>query len=66
MSIESGIAGIPQIARGQVWCTMCGRMMRLDGVRATMGGGWPKCCGYTMTIDSPDERVGRKALEESR
>lgn len=66
MSIESGIAGIPQIARGQVWCTMCGRTERVNGVSAIMGGGWPKCCGYTMTIDSPDERAGRKVLEEGR
>jgi hypothetical protein len=24
-----------------------------------MAGGWPKCCGYTMTIDSPEERAAR-------
>lgn len=54
--IADDIAAIPQIARGQVWCRKCGSTRRVDGVRAVLGGGWPKCCGYTMTIDSPDER----------
>mgnify|MGYP006318021283 FL=1 len=50
------IAAIPQIARGQVWCTSCCRMQRVDGALA-MSHGWPKCCGSTMTIDSPEERA---------
>jgi len=49
------IGVIPQIARGQVWCKSCGSTRRINGVNATLGGGWPKCCGYTMTIDSPAE-----------
>ncbi len=47
---------IPQIARGKVWCTQCGKVQRVDGARA-LERGWPKCCGYTMTIDSPEERA---------
>lgn len=50
------IGEIPQIKRGQVWCVRCGSTLRLDGLRA-MQNGWPKCCGQTMTIDSPEERA---------
>lgn len=57
MSLTSDIGSIPQIARGEVWCTVCGDSQKVDGVEATLGGGWPKCCGYTMTIDSPAERA---------
>jgi hypothetical protein len=55
------LAKIPQLSRGQVWCLSCGHTQRVDGVNATMGGGWPKCCGYTMTIDSPEERAALAA-----
>jgi hypothetical protein len=50
----ASIAEIPAIKRGMVWCTVCGHSRRLvdDAVRI----GWPLCCGYTMTIDSPEER----------
>ena len=54
------IAKIPQIARGQVWCTVCGHTQKVSGA-AALQHGWPKHCGYTMTIDSPEER---KALKE--
>lgn len=48
-------AETPQIARGQVWCTTCGRSERVDGADC-LRRGWPKCCGgFTMTIDSPEE-----------
>lgn len=57
MSMASDLAKIPQFQRGVVWCTVCGREQRVDGVRATLGGGWPTCCGYTMTLDSPAERA---------
>ncbi|WP_041432427.1 hypothetical protein [Thiobacillus denitrificans] len=46
---------IPQLARGQVWCRKCGSTQRTDSAGA-MRYGWPKCCGYTMTIDSPEEQ----------
>lgn len=47
---------IPQIRRGMVWCRSCGRSQRVDGAEC-LRSGWPKCCGYTMTIDSPSERA---------
>ena len=52
------VAAIPQIARGQVWCHACGRTERVNGGEA-MRHGWPKCCGFTMSIDSHEERAAR-------
>lgn len=45
----------PKLSRGQVWCQRCYRTQKVDGSKAMLFG-WPKCCGYTMTIDSPEER----------
>ncbi len=61
MTLADDLSQIPQFKRGKVWCKTCGREQRLDAVKATLSTGWPKCCGYTMTIDSPEEQ---KALEE--
>jgi len=53
----------PKLTRGQVWCTTCGRMEKVDAA-ACFASGWPKCCdGYTMTLDSPEERA---AMEVDR
>lgn len=46
----------PKLQRGRVWCRTCGRTQRVDSANA-LRTGWPKCCGYTMTIDAPDERT---------
>jgi len=46
---------VPQLKRGLVWCRNCGASERVDSATA-LRRGWPKCCGQTMTIDSPDER----------
>ena len=59
----TGIAEIPQIKRGRVWCTVCGRIQNVDGVDC-LRNGWPECCGYTMTIDSPDERAAFKKVAQ--
>jgi len=45
----------PSLTRGQVWCRECGNSQRLNSAIAFRNG-WPKCCGYTMTIDSPEEQ----------
>ena len=52
----------PKLQRGQVWCRTCGRTQRVDSADA-MRAGWPKCHGYTMTIDIPEERALRKEAE---
>lgn len=54
------LANIPAIKRGQVWCTVCGHMQRVDGGAAISGASWPKHCGFTMTIDSPEERAAQQ------
>ena len=46
-----------KLMRGQVWCRSCGDTKFVDPV-AALRKGWPKCCGATMTIDSPQERNG--------
>jgi hypothetical protein len=47
---------VPQLRRGRVWCHECGRTQAVDG-RECLRSGWPRCCGYTMSIDSPQERA---------
>lgn len=46
----------PSLARGMVWCTVCKRKQKVDAADCFRNG-WPKCCGYTMTIDSPQKRT---------
>lgn len=53
----------PSLQRGQVWCTVCGKTEKVNSGQALQTG-WPKCCGYTMTIDSPEERKALTAIRE--
>lgn len=53
-------ASHPSLTRGQVWCTVCGSTSYVNSATA-LRFGWPKCCGYTMTIDSPAERAALSA-----
>ena len=49
---EQLIESHPKLARRRVWCRTCRATKRVEnGLRA----GWPKCCGFTMTIDPPEE-----------
>lgn len=50
------VASCPQLARGRIWCRKCGASRKVDSATC-LRTGWPKCCGETMTIDSPGERV---------
>lgn len=54
-SIIKDLSEIPSLKRGLVWCTICGRCIKVNS-GGCLSKGWPKCCGYTMTIDSPEER----------
>lgn len=57
MSIHNEIANShPSLKRGVVWCRTCGSSQKVDSATA-LRNGWPKCCGYTMTIDSPEEQA---------
>ena len=52
-------ASHPSLSRGRVWCLRCGRTRRVDPAQC-LAAGWPRCCGETMTIDSPDERAKKE------
>lgn len=62
MNYSKIVQQVPQLRRGFVWCLHCGRTAQVDSARALQHG-WPKCCGYTMTIDSPEER---RAMEKKQ
>lgn len=62
MDVDRVVQQVPQLRRGIVWCTVCGNEKRV-GAAGCLQEGWPKCCGYTMTIDSPEERA---AMERSK
>lgn len=49
---------IPQLARGRVWCLSCGVSRQVNSAKC-LRDGWPTCCGETMTIDHPMERLLR-------
>ncbi len=56
-------AAHPSLSRGLVWCRHCKRApIKVSSARC-LTSGWPKCCGYTMTIDSPEEQKALKAVE---
>lgn len=48
------------LRRGRVWCRRCGETQLIDPT-AAIRAGWPKCCGHTMTIDSPEEQAALAA-----
>lgn len=62
--IERAARSHPKLERGQVWCTTCGHTQQVNAT-AAMHFGWPKHCGYTMTIDSPAERAARNSRSVS-
>lgn len=50
-SLVSRIAEDAGLLRKRVWCRTCQSSQVVEhGLR----DGWPKCCGFTMTIDHPD------------
>lgn len=56
--IARDLTEIPQIKRGLLFCHHCGRQESIRG--NPFGTGWPKCCNYTMSLDSPEERQAMK------
>lgn len=59
---ENIVNDVPQLKRGQVWCHTCGSTLKVDSAQC-LRSGWPLCCGYTMSIDSPEERVRLRSME---
>mgnify|MGYP001583449962 FL=1 len=51
------------LRRGRVWCRECGHSEAVNSVDA-FEHGWPKHCGYTMTIDSPEEQAAFATQQE--
>ena len=49
--ISDVIENTPHIDWSYVTCRICGKRVDVDPRRAFKKG-WPKCCGYTMTIDN--------------
>lgn len=60
LRFDSVIQAVPQLRRGIVWCTTCGNEQHVNSGKSLQEG-WPKCCGHTMTIDSPEERAKLEA-----
>jgi hypothetical protein len=57
LSVHKTLAeSTPRLRRGIVWCTVCGRELKVDSAHC-LAKGWPMCHGYTMTLDSPEERA---------
>jgi hypothetical protein len=48
------VESVPRLKRGIVWCRECGASQKVNSAQC-LTTGWPTCCGYTMTIDSPEE-----------
>ena len=40
----------PLMEKNELSCRNCGKKIKYDN-RVAMEYGYPKCCGYTMTID---------------
>ena len=60
MDIHEKIAAdVPAIERGIVWCRTCLRSQQVDGADC-LRTGWPKCCGYTMTIYDLSEEARQR------
>lgn len=51
------------LERGQVWCRECGKSQKVDTMYC-LSSGWPKCCGYTMTLDALSNKNPKKAGSE--
>jgi len=63
MSLYKTLANChPSISRGKIWCKQCGAGVSVNSAEC-LRGGWPLCCGQTMTIDSPEERTRMEAKD---
>jgi hypothetical protein len=51
--IVDAVADAAKLKGRQVWCLECGHTERVEN---GLANGWPKCCGFTMTIDHPETR----------
>lgn len=63
LDIEAVVSSCPILKRGLVWCRHCQRVRDVNAADCLQRG-WPKCCGFTMTIDSPDEQAALAKQED--
>lgn len=54
------VKDVPGLQEGRLFCSSCGRTAHVDP-REALAGGWPVCCGATMSLDTPQERARRPA-----
>ncbi len=45
----------PDLVAGRVKCQTCGRELHVDSA-VCLRSGWPKCCGYTMRLESSKQK----------
>lgn len=45
-----------KLRRGTVWCHTCKREQKVNAAECFWTG-WPQCCGSTMSIDAPSDRL---------
>lgn len=65
MTFADDLNSIPQVKRGLVYCHECRRVQSFAGTNPFCDG-WPKCCGYTMSLDTPEERDTLLASSEEK
>lgn len=44
---------------GLIWCKKCGKRKKVDSATC-LRNGWPKCCGYTMSLNPPISNMEKK------
>lgn len=49
MVVHQNIAKELEGSGGHLECTVCGQTQALGSIAASLGRGWPKHCGYTMS-----------------
>jgi hypothetical protein len=53
--IHAKIAKDAGLEHAKVRCKICGKKLIVDGGNC-LAHGWPKCCGYTMTLITKKQR----------
>lgn len=54
----------PDLKQGIVKCEKCGKEIKVDSAKC-FSGGWPECCGYTMTLTNSKGMKFKRAQKKS-
>lgn len=60
-AMKEAVSKDHSLQAGEVWCTTCRRRLKVDSVACLLGG-WPKCCGSTMSLTPPISKA-EKAVD---